>query len=115
MFMQLRTAILPFFALLVLPLSAKAQEPFVLLCTTECFETVASGQHHIIAPGENLLGILRQYRYGSAGLQTVIEKVVQDNPRAFLRGDANRMVAGQTLVLPDVSGFPVVPDDIYVF
>lgn len=113
--MQLRTAILPFFALLMLPLSAKAQEPFVLLCTTDCFETVTSGQHHTIAPGENLLGVLRQYQYGSTGLQSVIAQVVQDNPRAFLRGDANRMVAGQTLVLPDASGFPVVPDDIYVF
>ena len=75
----------------------------------------SSANHHIIAPGENLLGILRQYRYGSTGLQTVIEKVVQDNPRAFLRGDPDRMVAGQTLILPEAGSFPTVPDHIYLF
>lgn len=113
--MQLRKAILPLFALLVLPQTAKAQEPFVLLCTTDCFGTVAPSQHHIIAPGENLLSILRQYRYGSTDLQSVVAQVVQDNPRAFLRGDPDRMLAGQTLILPDIVGGPTVPDDIYLF
>ena len=81
----------------------------------DCSDTAASGIHHIIAPGENLLGILRQYRYGSTGLQTVIEKVVKDNPRAFMRGDPDRMVAGKTLILPEADGFPTVPDHIYLF
>lgn len=113
--MQLGQAILPVIALLMLPAFAKAQEPWVLLCMADCSETVASGQHHTIAPGENLLGVLRQYRYGSAGLQSVIAQVVQDNPRAFLRGDPDRMVAGQTLILPEADSFPTVPDHIYLF
>ena len=113
--MQLRQAIVPLFGVLMLPVFAKAQEPWVLLCMADCFETASSGKHHIIAPGENLLEILRQYQYGPVGLQAVIQKVVQDNPRAFPQGDPDRMVAGKTLILPAVSGLPVVPDDIYVF
>jgi len=113
--MHLRTAILPLCALLVLLLSAKAQEPFVLLCTTDCAGTGAPSRHYTIAPGENLLGILRQYRYRATGLQSVVAQVVQDNPRAFLGGDPNRMVAGQTLILPDIVGGPTAPDSIYVF
>ncbi|WP_375256378.1 FimV family protein [Yoonia sp.] len=113
--MRLGLVILPLLAMFMLPHVAKAQEPWVLLCMADCSDTAASGNHHIIAPGENLLGILRQYRYGSTGLQTVIEKVVHDNPRAFLRGDPDRMVAGQTLILPEADGFPTVPDHIYLF
>jgi Tfp pilus assembly protein FimV len=115
MLMQLRQAILPLLAMLMLPAFTKAQEPWVLLCIADCLEAAVSGRHHVIAPGENLLAILRQYRYGATGLQSVVAQVVQDNPRAFLRGDPDRMLAGQTLILPDIVGGPTVPDDIHVF
>ena len=100
---------------MLLPGVAKAQEPWVLLCLADCSQTTGSARQHVIAPGENLLGILRHYQYGATNLQSVIAQVVQDNPRAFHRGDPDRMVAGQTLTLPTGSGLPAVPDDIYVF
>jgi len=115
MFMKLRHIIRCVLALFLLPGFAKAQEPWVLLCYADCSETTASVKQHVIVPGENLLGILRQYQYGSTGLQNMIEQVVQANPRAFQRGDPDRMMAGQTLILPYASGLPVVPDDIYLF
>lgn len=113
--MQISRAFLFLFALVLLSAPARAQQPWILLHTAESPEAPAPTQHHVIAPGESLFGILRQLHGGRAGLQSLIQRVVQDNPHAFQRGDPNRMIAGQTLILPDTSAPPTEPDAIYHF
>jgi hypothetical protein len=101
----------------ILPMVAQAGEPLVFLYTTNSPEAnpVGQGIRHIITRGETLLGILRQHYGGSGDMQPLIGQVVADNQQAFRDGNADLMIAGQTLILRHHDVGLTQPDDIYFF
>jgi hypothetical protein len=112
-FLSLVAALFPFGT------TAAAQEPFVVLeYNSDRYDTghgnrVAGG--HLIARGETLYGILRHYFGANADFPHLAQETVRNNPNAFQGGDMGRMLAGQTLVLPDMQHNQTTPDDIYFF
>lgn len=113
--MKIVGATMLLFVFVLLSDPARAQQPWILLYSADSPDASMLDQRHVIAPGESLSGILRQYYDGRAGLRSLLQRVVQDNPHAFQRGDPNRMIAGKTLILPQFSGPPTEPDAIYHF
>lgn len=102
--------------LMMLGGGAFAQEPFVVLTYNSDSQAVEqSGEAHTIRQGETLNRILRQYFGASANLAALARETVQLNPHAFRGGDANRMLGGQTLRLPDGQVGLGAIDDIYFF
>lgn len=112
-FLSLIAALSPFAT------DAAAQEPFVVLEYNS--ERYSTGHNtletggHLIARGETLYGILRHYFGANADLPSLAQETVLRNPNAFQGGDMGRMLAGQTLVLPDAQHNQTAPDDIYFF
>ena len=100
----------------LMPDPTLAQEPWVSLYTTNSPESMqGQGMQHVIAGGETLLGVLHS-RYNDTGhMQQLLRQVVADNPRAFHGGSPDRMIVGQTLILPVVHQGPTTADDIYLF
>jgi hypothetical protein len=101
----------------MIPVTVLAEEPLVSLYMTESPEFNVGSQrgHHVIAPGETLLGILREHYSGSVDIPHLIEQVVGDNQQAFRQGNADMMIAGQALILRPHDLGPPEPDDIYFF
>ncbi|AGI68524.1 hypothetical protein OAN307_c29740 [Octadecabacter antarcticus 307] len=115
--MRFSCIILLLAAIPILPMVAQAGEPMVFLYTTNSPEANSEGQgiRHVITRGETLLGVLRQH-YGVLGdTQHSIEQVVADNQQAFRQGNANLMIAGQTLILRQHDVELPQSDDIYFF
>jgi hypothetical protein len=101
----------------MVPVVVLAEEPLISLYTTASPELSIGdqGSQHVIARGETLLGILREHYSGLVDIQHVIEQVVADNQQAFRQGNADMMIAGQTLILRHHDLGPLQPDDIYFF
>ena len=112
-FLSLVAALSPFATI------AAAQEPFVVLeYNTDRYDSGhnhAESGGHLIARGETLYGILRHYFGANADLPQLARETVRRNPNAFPGGDMGRMLAGQTLDLPDAQNNQETPDDIYFF
>ena len=115
--MRLTSLIFSLATVSMFPVVVLAEEPLISLYTTASPElnVVDQGGHHVIARGETLLGILREHYSGSVDIQHLIGQVVADNQQAFRQGNADMMIAGQTLILRQQDLGPSQPDDIYFF
>lgn len=62
-----------------------------------------AGRYGPVQPGETLWEIARDIRATSGGrIQDIMERLLADNPTAFIGGDMNRLRVGVALVVPDV-------------
>jgi Tfp pilus assembly protein FimV len=100
----------------LMPNPTLAQEPWVTLYTTNSPESMqGQDMKHVVARGETLLGVLNSRYDGTEHMQQLVGQVVADNPRAFHGGSPDRMIEGQTLILPAAHQGPTAADDIYLF
>ncbi|HCW84132.1 MAG: hypothetical protein P8P65_17530 [Planktotalea sp.] len=83
----------------------KANDTYVVLqyntglMSSSDLENNAQNTHEIIS-GETIYGIVMHSFGASSEINQLIEQTVQNNPEAFLNGDANKMSAGHVLRLP---------------
>ena len=82
--------------------SSQAEEGFVVLQyrgnTSQ--STGTTGDHHTVKRGDTLFSILRGKFGKAADIQALIIETVKANPHAFVRGNANALMAGKKLALP---------------
>ena len=82
--------------------SSQAEEGFVVLQyrgnTSQ--STGTTGDHHTVKRGDTLFSILRGKFGKAADIQALIIETVKENPHAFVRGNANALMAGKKLALP---------------
>ena len=84
--------------------SSLAEEGFVVLQyrgnTSQSQSTGINGDHHTVKRGDTLFSILRGKFGKAADIQALILETVKANPHAFVRGNANALMAGRKLALP---------------
>ena len=82
--------------------SSHAEEGFVVLQyrgnTSQ--STGTTGDHHTVKRGDTLFSILRGKFGKAADIQALMIETVKANPHAFVRGNANALMAGKKLALP---------------
>lgn len=115
--MRLSSLIFSLVTVFMIPVVVLSEEPLISLYTSASPELIIGDQegHHLIVRGETLLGILRKHYSGSVDIQHLIGQVMADNQQAFRQGNADMMIAGQTLILRQQDLGPSEPDDIYFF
>ena len=64
-------------------------------------EPVVGGTRYQVAAGETLGDIAQRIVDRPVGLWPAVEGIVAANPDAFLNGDANQLIAGSWLLIPD--------------
>ena len=81
-----------------------AQEGFVVLQytgnTSQTQNSGMSGDHYTVKRGDTLFSILRVKFGNAADIQALMGETVKANPHAFVRGNANALMAGKKLALP---------------
>ena len=68
-------------------------------------------QHYLVKSGDSLSKIAKKHSINNASLKTVSAFIFQKNPKAFIRGNLNRLKKGAILNLPtasEVNGFDIV-------
>ena len=99
---------------------SQAQEGFVVLQyrgnTSQIQNHGASGDHYTVKRGDTLYSILRGKFGQGANIKALMSETVEANPHAFVRGNANALMAGKKLALPDTQAAGGnKQDDIYFF
>ena len=83
---------------------SQAEEGFVVLQyrgnTSQSQSAGTTGDHHTVKRGDTLFSILRGKFGKAADIQALIIETVKANPHAFVRGNANALMAGKKLALP---------------
>lgn len=59
------------------------------------------GDSYPVQKGDTLFSIAKQTMSGSANIHQMMVALLQDNPKAFIKGDMNRLKAGYILRVPD--------------
>ena len=83
--------------------SSNAEEGFVILeykGAAYQSETATAGSHYEVKRGDTLYSILTGKFGKGANIPALTSETVKKNPHAFLRGNANALLAGKKLVLP---------------
>ena len=84
--------------------SCLAEEGFVVLQyrgnAGQSQNTGTTADHHTVKRGDTLFSILRGKFGKAADIQALIIETVKTNPHAFVRGNANALLAGKKLALP---------------
>ena len=82
--------------------SSVADEGFVILEYKGAAyqQETAAGDHYKVKRGDTLYSILTGKFGKGADIPTLTRETVKENPHAFLRGNANALLAGKKLVLP---------------
>ena len=87
---------------LLISTSSVAEEGFVILeykGATHQKETATGGQY-MVKRGDTLYSILTGKFGKGADIPALTSETVKENPHAFLRGNANALLAGKKLILP---------------
>tara|TARA_B100000768_G_scaffold167830_1_gene172228 strand:+ start:377 stop:754 length:378 start_codon:yes stop_codon:yes gene_type:complete len=97
-----------------------AQEGFVVLeyrgNTSQTQNLVTSGDHYTVKRGDTLYSILRGKFGLGADIKALMNETVETNPHAFVRGNADALMAGKKLALPGTQAAGGnKQDDIYFF
>ena len=97
-----------------------AQEGFVVLeyrgNTSQTQSLGATGDHYTVKRGDTLYSILRGKFGQGADIKALMSETVETNPHAFVRGNANALMAGKKLALPgSQAAGGNKQDDIYFF
>ena len=101
----------------LLTTSAAAEEGFVVLeyRSMQHRSTGVSGYYRV-QPGDTLAKIVARHYNQSGNQKNLFNKIVSQNPRAFIGSDPNRLLSGSILNMP---GFENSSgnrrDDIYFF
>ena len=87
---------------LLISTSAAADEGFVILEYKGAAyqKETAAGGHYEVKRGDTLYSILTRKSGKGADIPALTSETVKENPHAFLRGNANALLAGKKLVLP---------------
>ncbi|MGV6816456.1 MAG: FimV/HubP family polar landmark protein [Thiotrichales bacterium] len=67
----------------------------------ETASTYFDGDSYPVQKGDTLFSIAKQIKPGSANIHQMMVALLQDNPKAFIKGDMNRLKAGYILRVPD--------------
>ena len=97
-----------------------AQEGFVVLQyrgnTSQSQNLGTSGDHCTVKRGDTLYSILRGKFGQGADIKALMSETVEANPHAFVRGNANALMAGKKIALPGTQAAGGnKQDDIYFF
>lgn len=81
-----------------------AEEGFVVLqYKGEAYQNpIMAGDHYIVKRGDTLYSILRSKFGESANMPALSSATVEKNPHAFVRGNANALMAGKKIILPNI-------------
>ena len=87
---------------LLISTSSVADEGFVILEYKGAAyqQETAAGGHYKVKRGDTLYSILTGKFGKGADIPALTSETVKENPHAFLRGNANALLAGKKLVLP---------------
>ena len=88
---------------LLISTSSVAEEGFVILEYKGAAyqKETAAGGHYKVKRGDTLYSILTGKFGKGADIPALTSETVKENPHAFLRGNANALLAGKKLVLPE--------------
>jgi len=97
-----------------------AQEGFVVLQyrgnTNQTQSSGSSSDHYTVKRGDTLYSILRGKFGQGADIKALMSETVEANPHAFVRGNANALMAGKKIALPGTQAAGGnKQDDIYFF
>ena len=102
---------------LICPTTLLADEAFVVLeyhSSTNSRGT--NSESYLVQPGDTLAGIVGQHYGHVPNQQELFRQIVEQNPRAFLGGNPNRLLSGVTLSLSGAgSASENNRDEIYFF
>ncbi|VTX94282.1 Uncharacterised protein [Neisseria subflava] len=81
----------------------KAEKKQVQTATAKNDTAVRSGRQHLVRTGETLIAIASSIRPQGMTLDQTIQALVNANPDVFIDNNANRMLAGKVLNIPNRS------------
>ena len=102
---------------LICPKTLLADEAFVIL---EYYSSATlrgtNSEGYLVQPGDTLAGIIEQHYGYVPNQKELFRQIVEQNPRAFVGGNPNRLLSGMTLSLSGaVSTSENNRDEIYFF
>ena len=112
---MIRTVVFIITIIFCLTFKLSAGEGFVVLEYRSHNSQESIENSYLVKAGDTLAAIVARHFGEVENLNYLFSEIISANPRAFVNGDPNKLLAGSTLVLNVTRMIPRGLDEIYFF